>query len=592
MKKILCLLLAAILCMSVMTGCKKPDESESTATTQTISKPNKKPAIQDSDTTSATSSVAVTVPDATESIVVEGSTGASVVPTEEAAVSPTKATFNGTVATKTPAKATVETSGNSSTATKAPSTQVTPTTTKAPAATKTPTAQTTPASTKAPVVQTTPASTKVPTAQTTPVSTKAPTVQTTTTPVVQPTVPVDDVHWDDDNTLKILTIGNSFSVDSMQYVYQIAKAAGVENIKLGNLYIGSCSLSTHLSKAKGDSRSYTYYTNSNGEWSSVKSHKMSAAIISEDWDFVSFQQASRDSGVADTYDDLQALMAIVEPLCTNPNVKFAWHMTWAYQSDSSHDGFATYNKNQMTMYNAIVSAVQNKVVTNNKIDIIIPNGTAVQNARTSYVGDSLTRDGHHMSYDQGRKLTGVGMVAALIGIDWNTIDLSSVIQDQTFRQVAMESVRNAIQNPYTVTQSAYRNLVDAIDLTKYEKKEIVLYKNQYWQSAQTTELTGKSGTKDKYFATEKFTKETLPIGSIIVIADGWKYRPEAWKGDKLNTSSTRPGEVSSAIVEVTETWWGEWTSRGFNITRKNGTSLTGYTNSQIHEVFAIYIPKK
>ena len=45
-----------------------------------------------------------------------------------------------------------------------------------------------------------------------------------------------NTDWKEDGVLKILTIGNSFSVDCMEYVYQIAKAAGVEKVKLGNLY--------------------------------------------------------------------------------------------------------------------------------------------------------------------------------------------------------------------------------------------------------------------------------------------------------------------------------------------------------------------
>ena len=36
-------------------------------------------------------------------------------------------------------------------------------------------------------------------------------------------------------SLKILAVGNSFSVDGMEYLYQIAKNAGVEEIILGNL---------------------------------------------------------------------------------------------------------------------------------------------------------------------------------------------------------------------------------------------------------------------------------------------------------------------------------------------------------------------
>ena len=65
-------------------------------------------------------------------------------------------------------------------------------------------------------------------------------------------------------------------------------------------------------------------------------------------------------------------------------------MTWAYQADSTHSGFNNYGKDQMTMYNAIVNAAQTKIVTNDNIEIIIPVGTAVQNVRTSYIGDTLT----------------------------------------------------------------------------------------------------------------------------------------------------------------------------------------------------------
>ena len=46
-------------------------------------------------------------------------------------------------------------------------------------------------------------------------------------------------------SLKILAIGNSFSVDAMEHLYGIAKDGGVENVLLGNLYIGGCSLATH-----------------------------------------------------------------------------------------------------------------------------------------------------------------------------------------------------------------------------------------------------------------------------------------------------------------------------------------------------------
>ena len=260
--------------------------------------------------------------------------------------------------------------------------------------------------------------------------------------------------WKDDGVLKILTIGNSFSVDCMQFAYDIAKAAGVEKVKLGNLYISGCSLEMHLANAQADSESYTFFTNDSGTWVTNPNYKMSDAVRSENWDFISFHQACSKSGKAETYDTLNQLLPFVEANCTNPNVEFMWHMTWAYQWDATHFGFAYYDHNQMQMYRAIVDAVKTNILPNPKIGRIVPNGTAIQNARTSYLGDTLTRDGHHMSKDKGRVLTGITMIAATAGIPWDTIDLSGVCEDAAFVKAALESVKNAIANPLEVTQSA------------------------------------------------------------------------------------------------------------------------------------------
>ncbi len=255
--------------------------------------------------------------------------------------------------------------------------------------------------------------------------------------------------WDDDNSLKILAIGNSYSECSMQYVYPIAEAMGVENIKVVNMYIAGCTLQTHLQNARNDSAAYEYCTNVNGNWSREKSHKLSDAIKSDDWDFISFQQSSTYSGRSNTYDDLKALMDIVEPMCTNDNVEFVWHMTWAYQADYS--GLAAYNNSQTDMYNAIVSAVQDKIVPNDRITKIIPNGTVIQNARTSYLGDKLTNDGTHLSMKEPRFLASLATVATLLEVDLNSIDLSSLGYSSQFVDTAIRSVKYALAKPFEVT---------------------------------------------------------------------------------------------------------------------------------------------
>ena len=72
--------------------------------------------------------------------------------------------------------------------------------------------------------------------------------------------------------IKLLAIGNSFSVDALQYFYQIASSLGINDIIIGNLYIGSCSLEIHLNNILNKLPKYTYYTNTNGEWVEYVDH--------------------------------------------------------------------------------------------------------------------------------------------------------------------------------------------------------------------------------------------------------------------------------------------------------------------------------
>ena len=67
-------------------------------------------------------------------------------------------------------------------------------------------------------------------------------------------------------TLKVLAIGNSFSIDAMEHLYIICKDAGIENVVLGNLWKSSCDLETHLSCMQGNTESYTFAVSSDEEY--------------------------------------------------------------------------------------------------------------------------------------------------------------------------------------------------------------------------------------------------------------------------------------------------------------------------------------
>lgn len=184
----------------------------------------------------------------------------------------------------------------------------------------------------------------------------------------------------------------------MQYLAQIAKNLGVEEVVLGNLYISGCSLDMHYSHARVGDGAYTYYKTTNGTWTSTKNATMFSGIQDEEWDVITLQQTSKTCGLSDSYKNLAALGSYVEE--NKPaSARIVWHMTWAYQQDSTHSSFPNYNRDQMTMYNMIISTTAQCVDTISAISSVIPVGTAIQNARTGFLGDTLTRDGYHLSYN-------------------------------------------------------------------------------------------------------------------------------------------------------------------------------------------------
>ena len=253
------------------------------------------------------------------------------------------------------------------------------------------------------------------------------------------------------DALKILTVGNSFSVDSMEYFYQIAQDVGVENIVLGDLYIGACSLDTHLANLRSGNAAYTYYQNYTGTWTTVEKHTMQAAIESEDWDYICFQH-SNVGWDSNSYASLNDLIDGIAELC--PNAKFVWNMYWAYPNDSDHHAFPNYGGTQESMYNMILERTQDLIITNEKISIVIPAGTAIQNARSSFLGDTLNRDNCHLN-DIGKYIAGITWVEAITGIDTSNLQYRPAIITEDIMAVAIESVHNAMAKPYEVTPSQY-----------------------------------------------------------------------------------------------------------------------------------------
>ena len=255
----------------------------------------------------------------------------------------------------------------------------------------------------------------------------------------------------DDGIVRILAIGNSFSQDAVeQYLYELFDADG-QKVIIGNLYIGGCRLDTHHSNMQSGDAKYAYRKVVDGEKTETPNVSLLTGLKDEDWDFVSIQQASGSSGQYDTYTPyLPELLKYIQDNVKSPKLMF--HQTWAYASSSDHGEFPKYGSNQMTMYNAIMSAVSSAMKDNPSISILIPSGTAIQNARTSYLGDSFNRDGYHLETTYGRYTAACTWYESISGksVVGNTYAPSTV--DETEKAVAQNAAHLAVLKPWEVTE--------------------------------------------------------------------------------------------------------------------------------------------
>jgi hypothetical protein len=269
--------------------------------------------------------------------------------------------------------------------------------------------------------------------------------------------------------LKILAIGNSFSEDAIEnFLYDIAQKDSITLI-IGNMYIGGCSLEKHWNNAINHSKVYSYRKiDEQGIKTTTENTSLSEAIQDEEWDYITFQQVSQNAGIYQTYFPyLTYLLAYVKSEATNSAVQYALHMTWAYAQTSTHSGFANYGNNQEKMYEAIVDAVS-RVVETAGIEIVIPSGTAIQNGRTSIIGDNFCRDGYHLDYKYGRYTVACTWYEKLTGN--SAVGNPFIPENVTLLQaaIAQNAAHQAILSPKSI-KYILRSPEFLIDINGFQK---------------------------------------------------------------------------------------------------------------------------
>ncbi|MBQ9311203.1 MAG: hypothetical protein IJ222_10150 [Bacteroidales bacterium] len=152
------------------------------------------------------------------------------------------------------------------------------------------------------------------------------------------------------------------------------------------------------------------------------------------------------------------------------------------------------------------------------------------------------------------------------------------------------------------------------DLADYVKKELSFTKGYYNSSGNNyyTQQTS-DATANNFAATPIYIKPDFPVGTVIVVNDGYKYRPEAWfcmyqsnPGTKNQGVSggidygTRPGEFTSTAAQVKvvdAAWWARTSTlsfyfRAFNVGVETGTALTENERALVPDALGVFVPKE
>lgn len=265
-------------------------------------------------------------------------------------------------------------------------------------------------------------------------------------------VSVSEKEMIEDGPLRILAIGNSFSQDAVeQYLYELFREAGIEAV-IGNMYIGGCSLEKHVSNATSDAAAYAYRKIVDGKKTETSNVALSTALADEKWDYISLQQVSGKSGIYDSYNPyLPELIEYVKERALKNDVKLMFHQTWAYASGSDHADFPNYGKDQMTMFEAIINATKQALADNPDLGIRIPSGTAIQNGRTTWLGDTWCRDGYHLETTYGRYTAACTWFEAITGTDVTALSWKPETVGDYEGRLARAAAHLAVRNPDAVT---------------------------------------------------------------------------------------------------------------------------------------------
>lgn len=202
--------------------------------------------------------------------------------------------------------------------------------------------------------------------------------------------------------LSVLVIGNSYSRDAFSYVPAIIENVCPDvQLDFNILYIGGVALNTHWDNIAGNVDSFTLdtYSSDTKKWDSFINVSGSSIISYNVWDLIVFQEGSVK---AIYYSNFSEILSSLLSYCQQSQ----WRTKYAFMLNPTHPlGNASIgDMGSDNEWNLIVTSAK-EVLSKTDVDFLIPCGTAIQNARRTYM-DAYGTFGH-LSYDGAHLQEGI-----------------------------------------------------------------------------------------------------------------------------------------------------------------------------------------
>ena len=384
-----------------------------------------------------------------------------------------------------------------------------------------------------------------------------------------------NIQFEEIVTANILFIGNSYTEDVREYLRYVFNQYNFQaDIHFGHLFSGGKTLAYYANTARqetGNSSTYgvgaydndsprawesgeggntytnslTYYTwnNNQATFASQGTKSIAYAMNDQDWDIVIIQghdieQAYGDPSNKNFKTNLEYLTNYIKSF--DSTVEIGWYMTW--RSNGTAEGFERLQAYWETM--------QQTVATNENVSFIVPIGTAVENARGTYINQFNYRPESQSNIAKVNLLTGQSIGSTMTpdnneGIQRDNTHMSAVVG----RFLAGYTMGEMLVNHINELGGAQFTKKTAIEKIYSYDPNIGLLPAEY---VQTIKACAEAAMENPYEVTPLKDHETDPVQTVKTLVEPVGFTNTEWNETAIRAKvdkvlAQKPGAVVTGV---------------------------------------------